>query len=98
MLHIHVFNAHFEETARFDPALPIRDHNGASARPSTGGASAADVACPLCGRAVERPARLRDGSLALAECDDCDLYFEAPARAIPERWQATPGTGNAAAG
>lgn len=98
MLHIHVFNAQFEEAARFDSALPIREHNGTSARPSTGAPIAADVACPLCGRAVPHPPWLRDGSLALAECEDCDLYFEAPARALPERWQATPNTGNAAAG
>jgi len=98
MLHIHVFNASFEEATRFEAALPIRDHNAASARPSTGGAGEADFACPLCGRAVPHPPWLRDGSLALAECDDCDLYFEASARAIPERWQASPDTGNAAAG
>jgi hypothetical protein len=98
MLHIHVFNAHFEEAARFHLALPIQGDKETSTRPSKSGSSVAAVACPLCGRAVPHPARLRDGSLALAECEDCDLYFEAPARALPERWQATPGAGNAAAG
>jgi len=98
MLHTHLFNASSEETARFDPSLPIQGDKGTSTRPSTFGSSAAAVACPLCSRAVPHPPWLRDGSLALAECENCDIYFEAPARALPERWQATPSTGNAAAG
>ena len=34
------------------------------------------AACPLCGQAVPYPIMVRDGSLSLAECLDCDLYFE----------------------
>ncbi len=36
-----------------------------------------DVACPLCGRAVPHPVVVRGGSRSLAECADCDVYFEA---------------------
>jgi len=32
--------------------------------------------CPFCGRAVPYPGRARDGSLALAECLRCDVYFD----------------------
>jgi hypothetical protein len=32
--------------------------------------------CPFCGRAVPYPGRSRDGSLALAECLGCDVYFD----------------------
>jgi hypothetical protein len=32
--------------------------------------------CPFCGRAVPYPGRSRDGSLALAECLRCDVYFD----------------------
>jgi hypothetical protein len=35
------------------------------------------VACPLSCRSVPYPVVVRDGSLSLAECADCDLYFEA---------------------
>lgn len=33
------------------------------------------VACPSCRRAVPYPGPTRDGSLPLAECVGCDLYF-----------------------
>jgi hypothetical protein len=39
--------------------------------------SVASVACPLCGRCVPYPALTRRGVLSLAECDDCDIYFDA---------------------
>jgi hypothetical protein len=32
--------------------------------------------CPFCGRAIPYPGRSRDGSLAMAECLRCDLYFD----------------------
>jgi hypothetical protein len=32
--------------------------------------------CPFCGHAVPYPGRSRDGSLALAECLRCDVYFD----------------------
>ena len=32
--------------------------------------------CPSCGRAVPYPGRCRDGSVALAECLPCDVYFD----------------------
>jgi hypothetical protein len=32
--------------------------------------------CPFCGRAVPYPGRSRNGSLALAECLHCDVYFD----------------------
>ena len=32
--------------------------------------------CPFCGQQVPYPGRARDGSSALAECHDCDVYFE----------------------
>jgi hypothetical protein len=32
--------------------------------------------CPFCGRAVPYPGRSRDGSLAMAECLRCDVYFD----------------------
>jgi hypothetical protein len=35
--------------------------------------------CPRCGRSVPFPVRTRRGALTLAECDDCDLYFEVKA-------------------
>jgi hypothetical protein len=35
------------------------------------------IACPLCGHAVPYPIMVRDGSLSLAECIACDVYFEA---------------------
>jgi hypothetical protein len=45
--------------------------------------------CPFCGGQVPYPGRSRDGSNALAECHDCDVYFEFddrevfPARSLP---------------
>jgi hypothetical protein len=33
------------------------------------------VHCPFCREAVAYPGRSRDGSPALAECEDCDVYF-----------------------
>ena len=35
------------------------------------------VTCPHCGRSVPFPARTRTGALCLAECEECDIYFEA---------------------
>ena len=35
--------------------------------------------CPRCGRSVPFPVRTRRGALTLAECDDCDIYFEVEA-------------------
>jgi hypothetical protein len=32
--------------------------------------------CPFCGEQVPDPGRTGDGSNALAECPDCDVYFE----------------------
>lgn len=32
--------------------------------------------CPFCGVPVAYPGTTRDGSLALAECDSCDVYFD----------------------
>jgi hypothetical protein len=32
--------------------------------------------CPFCGQQVPYPGRARDGSNALAECTDCDVYFD----------------------
>jgi hypothetical protein len=32
--------------------------------------------CPFCGHAVPYPGRSRDGSLAMAECLRCDVYFD----------------------
>jgi hypothetical protein len=32
--------------------------------------------CPFCGEQVPYPDRTRDGSSALAECQDCDIYFD----------------------
>jgi hypothetical protein len=34
------------------------------------------VNCPFCRVAVPYPGRSRDGSATLAECADCDVYFE----------------------
>jgi hypothetical protein len=34
------------------------------------------VHCPFCREPVPYPGRSRDGSAALAECADCDVYFE----------------------
>jgi hypothetical protein len=34
------------------------------------------VHCPFCRGAVPYPGRSRDGSATLAECADCDVYFE----------------------
>jgi hypothetical protein len=34
------------------------------------------VHCPFCGEQVPYPGRTRDGSGALAECQDCDIYFD----------------------
>lgn len=39
--------------------------------------SVASVACPLCGRSVPYPVLTKRGALSLAECDDCDIYFDA---------------------
>ena len=33
------------------------------------------VHCPFCRGAVPYPGRSRDGSAALAECAECDVYF-----------------------
>jgi hypothetical protein len=35
------------------------------------------VACPSCRQRVPHPGFVRDGSLALAECVPCDIYFPA---------------------
>jgi hypothetical protein len=32
--------------------------------------------CPFCRRQVAYPGRSGDGSATLAECEDCDIYFE----------------------
>jgi hypothetical protein len=32
--------------------------------------------CPFCGHTVPYPGRSRDGSLAMAECLRCDVYFD----------------------
>ena len=32
--------------------------------------------CPFCGDQVPYPGRSRDGSNALAACDQCDVFFE----------------------
>jgi hypothetical protein len=34
------------------------------------------VHCPFCRGAVPYPGRAGDGSAAMAECADCDVYFE----------------------
>jgi hypothetical protein len=34
------------------------------------------VPCPFCRGQVPYPGRSRDGSTALAECVECDVYFE----------------------
>jgi hypothetical protein len=34
------------------------------------------VHCPFCSGQVPYPGRSRDGSVTLAECDRCDVYFE----------------------
>jgi hypothetical protein len=34
------------------------------------------LCCPFCRHQVPYPGRARDGSNALAECADCDVYFE----------------------
>src|SRR5262249_13612827 len=34
------------------------------------------VHCPFCCEPVPYPGRARDGSGALAECQDCDIYFD----------------------
>jgi hypothetical protein len=36
------------------------------------------MACPLCGQEVPTPEPSHDGSPVLAECDDCDIYFDVP--------------------
>ena len=40
------------------------------------------VACPFCGRPAAYPGRTRDGALALAECDRCDVYFDFDANEV----------------
>jgi hypothetical protein len=40
------------------------------------------VDCPSCRRAVSYPGPTRDGSLPLAECVPCDLYFAIEPAAI----------------
>jgi hypothetical protein len=37
------------------------------------------VECPFCGRAVPYPGAAGGGAPALAECDGCDVYFDAAA-------------------
>jgi transcription elongation factor Elf1 len=43
------------------------------------------VICPLCGRSVPAPIVVRSGARALAECEECDLYFEVRPAAMLER-------------
>ena len=43
----------------------------------TPGAIAGLVACPHCRRFVPDPGTARDGAPLLAECLDCDAYFDA---------------------
>ena len=33
--------------------------------------------CPFCGRVIPYPGLAGDGSPAMAECDPCDVYFDA---------------------
>ena len=40
------------------------------------------VPCPFCREPVSYPGRSGDGSAALAECLDCDVYFEADERNV----------------
>jgi hypothetical protein len=47
------------------------------------------VHCPFCRGAVPYPGRSSDGSATLAECADCDVYFEFTDRNIfPARSRA----------
>jgi hypothetical protein len=34
------------------------------------------VACPFCGRQAAYPGPAGDGSIALGECERCDVYFD----------------------
>ena len=38
--------------------------------------------CPFCGRPAAYPGRSRNGALALAECDHCDVYFDFDANEV----------------
>ena len=40
------------------------------------------VPCPFCREPVPYPGRSGDGSATLAECADCDVYFEAADRDV----------------
>jgi hypothetical protein len=40
------------------------------------------VHCPFCRGHVPYPGRTRDGSAALAECVECDVYFEVEDRDV----------------
>jgi hypothetical protein len=40
------------------------------------------VSCPFCRGAVPYPGRSPDGSAAMAECEHCDVYFEAEDRDV----------------
>ncbi len=54
------------------------------------------VHCPFCRRPVPYPGRCRDGSRAMAECADCDVYFEFEDRDVfPARARRLAGTSTA---
>jgi hypothetical protein len=63
-------------TGLLDSAVLLLALQMPSALVADGMARMATVECPHCGQSVPYPSRARDGSLTLAECDDCDIYFD----------------------
>lgn len=67
--------------ARTGESLALIRHLGFQIVPDSRDEPAAEeitlvVHCPFCRGAVPYPGRARDGSTAMAECPDCDVYFE----------------------
>jgi hypothetical protein len=66
--------------ARTGESLAVIRHLGFQLQSEPGEEPAAEdlrlvVHCPFCRGAVPYPGRSRDGSAALAECAECDVYF-----------------------
>ena len=87
---------HHSIAARTGEPLSVIRHLGFSLLTEPRSEPAADdirlvLHCPFCGHQVAYPGRARDGSHTLAECPDCDVYFEFddrevfPASSRPDR-------------
>jgi hypothetical protein len=87
--------------ARTGDSLAVIRHLGFQLKAEPGEEPAAEdiclvVHCPFCRGQVPYPGRSRDGSAALAECVECDVYFDFEDRDVfPASTNAAANTSHA---